>query len=78
MTFVAYPMKNKKILQLIDGLNIGGAEVLLVDLVRGIKASGNDVVVGYSTHGPLEKRILDLGISCTSTSMLLPASRPST
>lgn len=56
-------MKKKKILQLIDGLNFGGAEVLLVDLVRGIKESGNDVSVGYSTHGPLEKRLLDLGVS---------------
>lgn len=56
-------MKKKKILQLIDGLNFGGAEVLLVDLVRGIKKSGYDVSVGYSTHGPLEQRLLDLGIS---------------
>lgn len=62
---MAFQMKKKKILQLIDGLNIGGAEVLLVDLVRGIKESGNDVSVGYSTPGPLEKKLLDLGISCT-------------
>ncbi len=55
----------KKILQLIDGLNIGGAEVLLVDLVRGIKEFGNEVSVGYSTPGPLEKKLYDLGVSYT-------------
>ena len=55
-------MKKKKVLQLIDGLNIGGAEVLLIDLVRGIKEAGHDVIVGYSTHGPLEKNLLDLEI----------------
>jgi len=58
-------MKKKKILQLIDGLNIGGAEVLLVDLVRGIQEAGYDVSVGYSTHGPLEKKLLNLGIPRT-------------
>jgi glycosyltransferase involved in cell wall biosynthesis len=58
-------MKKKKILQLIDGLNIGGAEVLLVDLVRGSKEAGYDVSVGYSTYGPLEKNLVALGISCT-------------
>ena len=58
-------MKKKKILQLIDSLNIGGAEVLLVDLVRGIKESGDDVSVGYSTSGPLEKNLLKMGISLT-------------
>jgi glycosyltransferase involved in cell wall biosynthesis len=61
-------MKKKKILQLIDGLNIGGAEVLLVDLVRGIKEAGYDVSVGYSTYGPLERNILELGVPC----VLLP------
>ncbi|MBI5353867.1 MAG: glycosyltransferase [Chloroflexi bacterium] len=58
-------MKKKKILQLIDGLNVGGAEVLLVDLVRGIQEAGYDVSIGYSTRGPLEKKLLDLGIPCT-------------
>ena len=58
-------MKKKKILQLIDGLNIGGAEVLLVDLVRGIKQAGYDVSVGYSTFGPLEKDLLKLEIPVT-------------
>ncbi|MBI5943584.1 MAG: GT4 family glycosyltransferase PelF [Chloroflexi bacterium] len=55
----------KKILQLIDGLNVGGAEVLLVDLVRGIKENGDDVCVGYSTRGPLEKRLAELNVTCT-------------
>jgi glycosyltransferase involved in cell wall biosynthesis len=55
-------MKKKKILQLIDSLNFGGAEVLLIDLVRGIKEAGYDVSVGYSTRGPLEKKLLELGV----------------
>lgn len=57
-------MKKKKILQLIDGLNIGGAEVLLVDLVRGIKGAGYEVSVGYSTYGPLEEKLLALEVPC--------------
>jgi glycosyltransferase involved in cell wall biosynthesis len=63
-------MKKKKILQLIDGLNIGGAEVLLVDLVHGIKEAGYEVSVGYSTHGPLEKKLRALGVSCTQLTRL--------
>lgn len=55
-------MNKKKILHLIDSLNVGGAEVLLVQLVRGIKAAGYDVSVGYSTHGPLEKTLFEMGI----------------
>ena len=58
-------MKKKKILHLIDGLNIGGAEILLVDLARGIKDAGFDVHVGYSTRGPLEKNLPELGVPCT-------------
>jgi glycosyltransferase involved in cell wall biosynthesis len=62
---MTFEMKKKKILQLIDGLNIGGAEVLLVDLARGAKEAGYDVSVGYSTHGPMEQKLLELGITCT-------------
>lgn len=60
---MAVKFPKKKILQLIDGLNVGGAEVLLVDLVRGIKASGDDVCVGYSTRGPLEKKLHELDVA---------------
>lgn len=61
---MAVKFSKKKILQLIDGLNVGGAEVLLVDLVRGIKASGDDVCVGYSTRGPLENKLRELDVTC--------------
>ena len=50
---------------MIDGLNLGGAEVLLVDLARGLQAADYQVSVGYSTHGPVEKNLLDLGIPIT-------------
>jgi len=48
-------MKGLKILQLIDSLNYGGAEILLRDLTRGLAARGHSVSVGYSTPGPLAK-----------------------
>jgi glycosyltransferase involved in cell wall biosynthesis len=57
-------MKKRKILQLIDGLNIGGAEVLLVDLARGAKEAGYEVSVGFSTPGPLGQKLLGMEIPC--------------
>lgn len=53
-----------KILQIIDGLNIGGAEILLVDLVTGIQQAGLDVLVGYSTPGVLKDRLEEAGVPC--------------
>lgn len=53
-------------LQLIDGLNVGGAEVLLCDLVRHLRDSGYHVSVGYSTPGPLAERIQSLNVPLTS------------
>jgi glycosyltransferase involved in cell wall biosynthesis len=41
------------VLHLIDGLNMGGAEVLLRDLTGGLVQRGYHVSVGYSTPGPL-------------------------
>jgi glycosyltransferase involved in cell wall biosynthesis len=52
----------KKVLQIIDGLNVGGAEMLLIDLVRGLRNADYDVVVAYSTPGPLESRLRELDI----------------
>lgn len=53
------------VLQLIDGLNVGGAEVLLRDLTRGLRARGYRVSVGYSTPGPLAAEIAAAGIPLT-------------
>jgi glycosyltransferase involved in cell wall biosynthesis len=65
MNEMAVKFSKCKVLQLIDGLNVGGAEVLLVDLACGIKAGGHDICVGYSTRGPLEKKLHELGVPCT-------------
>jgi len=52
----------KKVLQLIDGLNVGGAEMLFIDLIRGLTMNNYEVVVGYSTPGPLEKKLRDMNL----------------
>ncbi len=52
-------MQSVHILHLIDGLNIGGAEMLLCDLSDGLQNYGFKVSVGYSTPGPLVKVISD-------------------
>jgi glycosyltransferase involved in cell wall biosynthesis len=51
-----------RVLQLIDGLNIGGAEVLLRDLCSGLLRRGFGVAVGYSTPGPIIQDLKNLGI----------------
>jgi glycosyltransferase involved in cell wall biosynthesis len=51
-----------RILQLIDGLNIGGAEVLLRDLCTGLQERGFEVGVGYSTPGPIIQDLQAIGI----------------
>lgn len=58
-------MKNLRILQVIDGMNIGGAEVLLVDLVRRLREMGHDVQVAYSTHGPMAARLEAMNVPLT-------------
>ena len=42
-------MVGAHILQLIDGLNVGGAEILLCNLAEGLMRRGFRVSVGYST-----------------------------
>ena len=51
-----------RVLQLIDGLNIGGAEVLLRDLCTGLQQRGFEVGVGYSTPGPIIQDLQAIGI----------------
>jgi glycosyltransferase involved in cell wall biosynthesis len=58
-------MTTLRVLQLIDGLNMGGAEVLLCDLVRHLRDIGYHVSVGYSTPGPLVERIQSLNVPLT-------------
>jgi glycosyltransferase involved in cell wall biosynthesis len=55
-------MAKTRVLQLIDGLNIGGAEMILLELVKGLRKRGFDVAVGYSTPGPLAERLVSSGV----------------
>jgi glycosyltransferase involved in cell wall biosynthesis len=58
-------MTSLRILQVIDGLNVGGAEVLLVDLVRSLREAGHHVQVAYSTPGPMAPRLAEMGVPLT-------------
>lgn len=58
-------MKPAHVLHLIDGLNVGGAEVLLRDLTAGLVQRGYRVSVGYSTPGPLVEELRANGIKLT-------------
>jgi glycosyltransferase involved in cell wall biosynthesis len=58
-------MKSVHILHLIDGLNVGGAEVLLRDLAEGLAMRGYRVSIGYSTPGPLAKELAATGLHLT-------------
>ncbi len=64
-------MTELRVLQLIDGLKIGGAEVLLRDLVHGLQEGGFQVSVGFSTSGPIEESIRAMGISLTRLPRLM-------
>jgi len=52
-----------RVMQLIDSMAFGGAEVLLRDLTRGLLARGYQVSVRYSTPGPLAEDIQAMGVS---------------
>jgi glycosyltransferase involved in cell wall biosynthesis len=54
-----------RILQLIDGLNVGGAEVLLYGLVQYLLAQGHQVHVAYSTPGPMLEPMTATGVPLT-------------
>ncbi len=55
-------MAKKRVLQLIDGLNIGGAEMILLELIKGLRERDFQVSVGYSTPGPLADRLVASGV----------------
>jgi glycosyltransferase involved in cell wall biosynthesis len=63
-------MKPVHILQLIDGLNVGGAEVLLRDLSAGLLKRGYRVSVAYSTPGPLAEELASTNLKLTRLSRL--------
>lgn len=50
------------VLHLIDGLAVGGAEVLLRETAAGLLRRGYQVTVGYSTPGPLVADLEKLGL----------------
>jgi glycosyltransferase involved in cell wall biosynthesis len=55
-------MRPIHVLHVIDGLNVGGAEIALRDLVQGLLQSGRyRVSVCYSTPGPLLAEMVALG-----------------
>ena len=58
-------MTQLRILQLIDSLKVGGAEVLLRDLVCHLQETGQHVHVGFSTPGPLQKSLEEMQVGMT-------------
>lgn len=58
-------MRQIHVLQMIDGLNVGGAEVLLRDLTQGLNGERYRVSVCYSTPGPLVSDVAALGVPMT-------------
>lgn len=53
------------VLQIIDGLNLGGAEMLLYNLIQGLPQNRFRVSLAYSTPGPLIERIAALDVPMT-------------
>lgn len=51
-----------RILHVIDSLKIGGAEMLLVDLLRAIQREGHSSKVAYFTPGPLGRELDALNV----------------
>jgi len=51
------------VMQIIDSMNFGGAEVLLRDLTRGLLDRGYHVSARYSTPGPLAEEIQKMGVT---------------
>lgn len=64
-------MTNAHVLHLIDGLRIGGAEMLLRDLSVGLERRGYRVSIGYSTSGALVQELNALGLPLTRLPRLM-------
>lgn len=59
------------VLHLIDGLKIGGAEILLRELSVGLVRRGFHVSIGYSSSGPLVQELAALGLPLTRLPRLM-------
>jgi glycosyltransferase involved in cell wall biosynthesis len=64
-------MSTIHVLQLIDGLNIGGAETLLLELSSGLVRRGFRLSIGYSTHGPFAGVLKSRGFNITRLPRLM-------
>jgi len=64
-------MTSAHVLQLIDGLKIGGAEILLRELSMGLIRRGYRVSIGYSSSGPLVQELTALGLPLTRLPRLM-------
>ena len=64
-------MSEIRVLQLIDGMNIGGAEMTLLEFSKGLRKRGFQVSVGYSTPGPLTDIFISWGFNLTRLPRLM-------
>ena len=64
-------MTGAHVLHLIDGLNVGGAEMLLRELSVQLNERGFQVSIGYSTPGPLAQELKTFGIPLTRLPRLM-------
>lgn len=55
------------VMQLIDGMEVGGAEIMLRDATRGLLKRGYRVSIGYCTPGSLIKEFEEMGVSLVHT-----------
>lgn len=53
------------VMQIIDSMSLGGAEVLLRDLTHALLANNHRVSVCYNTEGPIAKEIEAMGVPIT-------------
>ena len=61
-------MVSRRILYVIDGLKVGGAETLLLDLLDAAAARGDAAHVAYFSPGPLEAAVAARGVPMTRLS----------
>ena len=57
--------RHVRVMQIIDSMGLGGAEVLLRDLTQALLAHDDLVSVCYFTNGPIAKDIEAMGVSIT-------------
>ncbi len=55
------------VMQLIDGMEVGGAEIMLRDSTRGLLARGYKISIGYCTPGSLIKEFEEMGVPLVHT-----------